>query len=48
LIRVSTKARISASSVGGSSLTPLSSTLWLTIGTPASTIRAQAARAAGR
>ena len=34
-------------SVSGSSLTPRSSTVWLTIGMPASTIRAQAARARG-
>src|SRR5580658_6258325 len=46
-MRVSTKARISAARVSASSLTPASNTVWLTIGMPASTIRAQAARAAG-
>ena len=36
------------SSVAASSLTPRSSTVWLSIGMPASTMRAQAARAAAR
>ncbi len=38
----------SASSVAASSFTPRSSTDWLTIGMPASTMRAQAARDSGR
>src|SRR6266540_1121630 len=44
-MRHSTSKRIREASVAGSSLTPRRSTLWLSIGMPASTIRAQAARA---
>src|ERR1700692_3537799 len=47
LRRLSTKARSSPPSVTASSLTPASSTDWLSIGMPASTNCAQAARAAG-
>src|SRR5674476_1646269 len=45
-MRHSTKARISASRAAALSWTPRSSTVWLTMGIPASTISAQAARAA--
>src|SRR5258707_236032 len=43
-MRLSTNARISAPSVAASSLTPRSSTDWLSIGIPASMKRAQATR----
>ena len=47
-MRFSKKARISAASVSTLSLTPFSSTDWLTRGMPASTSRASAARRRGR